>query len=272
MNLTSPTIIKELLGKHGLRPLKRLGQNFLVDQEAVERITEAAGLKPTDIALEIGPGVGAITQELAKKAKKVVAVEKDYKMVEVLEETLLNSENVEVIRGDILKLDVAPYSNYKVIGNLPFYITAPVIRRFLELAQAKPLFMVLVVQKEVGQRICAKPPKMSILGNAVQFYGTPEILFYISKKSFWPQPEVNAAVIKITPRPRLMRDSQTFFKIMKAGFLQPRKQLINNLSKGLKIDKKKVETWLLKNNIAPHQRAETLELTDWLNLTRDFVV
>ena len=128
--------------------------------------------------------------------------------------------------------------------------------------------MTLVVQKEVAQRICAKPPKMSILANSVQFYADPEMISVISKKSFFPQPKVDAALIKITPRPTPMGDKDLFFKIVKAGFSQPRKQLINNLSNGLKTDKKKVGEWLLKNNIRSTQRAETLEVADWINLIK----
>ncbi|MEK7503426.1 MAG: rRNA adenine dimethyltransferase family protein, partial [Patescibacteria group bacterium] len=164
---------------------------------------------------------------------------------------------------------------YKVVGNLPFYLTAPVIRMFLEMKEVRPLSLTLVVQKEVAQRICAQPPKMSILANSVQFYADAEIVSYISKNSFWPQPKVDAAIIKIIPNPQLAgsflaNDEDLFFKIMKAGFSQPRKQLANNLSKGLKIDKIETGEWLTKNNIKPEQRAETLNLSDWINLTENF--
>jgi len=225
--------------------------------------------------LEIGPGIGNLTQELAKKVKKVIAIEKDQKMVEILKETLEDYENVEIIKGDILKLDPRTYNLkpkiYKVVGNLPFYLTAPAIRKFLELKNL-PKEMVLVVQKEVGQRICARTPDMSILAVSVQFYAKPEIISYVSKKSFWPQPKVDSAIIKIVPKklttnPELV---DLFFKIVKAGFSQPRKQLTNNLSQGLKLNRERVKNWLLKNSIQPNQRAETLTIEDWISLTKNF--
>jgi 16S rRNA (adenine1518-N6/adenine1519-N6)-dimethyltransferase len=281
MNLTYVKKVKNLLKKHQVRPSKRLGQNFLIDKGVIKKIIRAADLKLKDIVLEIGPGLGTLTIEIAKKVKKVIAIEKDPKMVEILKETLKDLKNIEIIKNDVLKINPAydiPNTKYKLVGNLPFYLTAPVIRKFLE-AERQPKEMVLVVQKEVGQRICAKPGKMSILAVSVQFYAKPEILSYISKKSFWPQPKVDSAIIKITPFSKnyayayflLSRDHrELFFKIVKAGFSQPRKQLINNLSKSLKIDRPKIKNWLLKNNIQPTKRAETLTIEDWLNLTKSF--
>jgi len=288
MSLTSKREIKNLFEKHQIGPSKRLGQNFLVDKGAVKKIIEAADLGPEDVILEVGPGLGVLTQELAIRVKKVIGIEKDPKMCEILKELLecWNVRNVEIIEGDILKLNTKykiPNTKYKVVANLPFYLAAPVIRQFLEVENpAKE--MVLVVQKEVGQRICAKPPgskrinpllrpslplgQMSILAVSVQVYSEPKIISYISKKSFWPQPKVDSAIIKITPiaKPNLAID--LFFKVVKAGFSQPRKQLINNLSKKLDLGKEKIQNWLLKNNIQPTQRAETLSVEDWINLAK----
>jgi 16S rRNA (adenine1518-N6/adenine1519-N6)-dimethyltransferase len=161
-------------------------------------------------------------------------------------------------------------NSYKVIANLPFYLTAPVIRKFLE-AEAQPELMVLIIQKEVAQRICAKPPDMSLLAVSVQVYAEPKIISYIPQKSFWPSPKADGAIIKITTNNKqLIINRDLFFKIVKAGFSQPRKQLINNLSKKLKADKMKVESWLWKNNIQPTQRAETLTIGNWLNLAKSF--
>jgi 16S rRNA (adenine1518-N6/adenine1519-N6)-dimethyltransferase len=164
------------------------------------------------------------------------------------------------------------------VANLPFYLTAPVIRKFLE-SDCQPKEMILMVQKEVGQRICAKPPDMNLLAVSVQFYAEPKIISYISKKSFWPQPKVDSAIIKITPLGlseistivRLL-DRDLFFRIVKAGFSQPRKQILNNLSKKLKLNKEEVKSWLLKNNIQPGQRAETLTIKDWINLTKSLKI
>jgi len=277
MDLTSKQNVELLLKKHGLRPQKRLGQNFLIDRDLPQKLVAAAQIDAQDTVLEIGPGIGAITQALAQKAKSVIAIEKDRNMVEILKETLKEFKNVEIICDDVRRSDLplnfggGPTSQkYKVVGNLPFYLTAPVIRKFLELSEAGPQSMTLVVQKEVAQRICAKPPKMSILANAVQFYAEAEIVSYLSKKSFYPEPKVDAALIKIIPRPAPMGDSKMFFEVVKAGFSHPRKQLINNLSKGLKVDREVVESWLLKNNTNPQQRAETLNVKDWVNLAGSF--
>ena len=237
--------------------------------------------------MEIGPGIGNLTLELAKEARKIVAIEKDKKMSKALEEILSNLEikNVEIINQDILKLDLKSYilKSYKVVANLPYYITSPVIRKFLEV-EKKPKEMILMVQKEVAERICACPLKlgerrrggqtrMSILAVSVQFYAKPEIISFVSKKSFWPQPKVNSAIIKITPHRSAYTISVNpllFFKTVKAGFSHPRKQLINNFSKELKINKEKTRKWLLKNKIQPNQRAETLRLEDWKNLTNTY--
>jgi len=271
MNQLSEKSTKNIFKKYIIQPLKRLGQNFLIDKAAIKKIIEASNLNSNDIVLEIGPGSGALTQELAPKVQKVIAIEKDQRMIEILKEELKDFNNVEVIQGDILKNIKFKNKNYKVVGNLPFYLTAPVIRQFLE-ADNPPKEMILVVQKEVGQRICAKPPKMSILAVSVQFYSRPEIISYISQRSFWPSPKVDSAIIKIWLEnpctPKINRD--LFFKIVKAGFSQPRKQLINNLYRGLKTDKEKAEKWLLKNKIQPSRRAETLNIEDWVKLTQNF--
>jgi len=312
VSLTSVKTIKNLLQQRGSSPSRWLGQNFLVDRGAVGKIVKAAELTSSDTVLEIGPGLGVLTQELARIVKKVVAVEKDRNMVESLKETLRDHNNIEVIGGDILKfnflnskfearnskqipnpnnqnpkqrlehldlenLNLFRISNlgfraFKLVANLPYYIVAPTIRKFLE-TSVQPKLMVLVVQKEVGQRICAKPPDMNLLAVSVQFYAEPKIISYISKKSFWPSPKVDAAIIKITPKIQNIQTSGVcmFFKIVKAGFSQPRKQLINNLSRGLSMDKKKTGEWLLKNNISPAQRAETLSIEEWIELTKSFV-
>ena len=261
--------------RYKIHPSKKLGQNFLVDKGTVKKVINAAHIEPKDVILEVGPGLGALTKQLAKKAKIVIAVEKDPKMVAILSKTLKDYKNVRVINGDILKIDVKYYipdSKYKVVANLPFYLTAPVIRKFLESGNT-PGEMTLVVQKEVGQRICVKIPDMNILAVSVQFYAKAKIIDYISKKSFWPQPKVDAAIIKITPLKRVLRiDPSKFFRVVKAGFSQPRKQLINNLSKKLKLSRAKVENWLKKNSMQPSQRAETLTVKDWINLTKSIKI
>ena len=277
MDLTSKKQIKDLLKEYRTYASKRLGQNFLIDKTVLRKIIEAADLKPNDMVLEIGPGIGTLTRELAKTARKVIAIEKDPKMIDILKDTTKDFQNVEIIKEDILKMSPESYKlkakSYKVVANLPFYLTAPVIRQFLE-TKNPPQEMNLVVQKEVAQRICAKPPDMSILAVSVQFYAKPEIISYISKKSFWPSPKVDAAILKIVPRqfcvPASRQFCEQFFRIVKAGFAHPRKQILNNLSNELKYNKGVVKSWLLKNNIQPTQRAETLTLEDWTKLTKSF--
>lgn len=255
--------------KINLIPSKRLGQNFLIDKGALRTIIEVADIKPDEVVLEIGPGTGILTLELAKKTKKVIAVEKDAKMVEILKETLKEYLNVQIINDDIRKSDFKTLRNYKVVANIPYYLTSPIIRKFLELTEDRPLLMVLMVQKEVAQRIVARPPNMSILAVSVQFYAEAKIIDYVSRKSFWPSPKVDSAIIKITPF-NITRTvlANLFFRIVKAGFSHPRKQLINNLSTALSLPRAQVQIWLQKNKIQPSQRAETLFIDDWIKLAK----
>jgi len=275
--------IKKIIKKYQIYPLKRLGQNFLINKKAIREIIRAADLKSNDIVLEIGPGLGVLTYELAKRVRMVIAVERDKRVIEILKDLLKswNAVDIKIIYDDILKFKISSLNfknNYKLVSNLPFYLTAPVIRKFLE-SKKPPKEMVLVVQKEVGERICAKSKKMSILAVSVQFYAQAKFVSYISKKSFWPQPKVDSAIIKIKPiLPKSynrsffarIKNRGLFFRIVKAGFSQPRKQLINNLAKGLKIEREKVKKWLLKNNIQTNQRAETLSIKDWEELTKNY--
>ncbi|MBZ9578244.1 ribosomal RNA small subunit methyltransferase A [Patescibacteria group bacterium] len=275
MDLTLKKVVKYLLKKYGAYPSKRFGQNFLIDKSALKKIVESANLHLKDIVLEIGPGIGTLTKEIAKKVKRVIAIEKDKKMIEILKETLNDFKNVKIIQEDILKIDPKYYilntKHYKIVANLPYYIVSPVIRKFLE-SKNPPEFMILMVQKEVAQRICSKPPKMSLLAVSVQFHAKPKIISFVLKKSFWPQPKVDGAIIELSKirsqKSKIFTD--LFFKIVKAGFSQPRKQLANNLSKGLELDKERIKKWLLKNKIKPTQRAETLSVQDWIKLTKNF--
>jgi len=267
---------KNILKNHSVKPNKLLGQNFLTDKSALKKIIEAAKLSPNDNVLEVGPGTGILTKELAQKSKKVVAVEKDPKMVKILNDLLMhcNVKNIKIVQGDILKLISnlqIPISNYKVVANIPYYLTSNLIRKLLE-SKNPPQEMILTIQKEVAERICSKPPGMSLLAVSVQFYAKAEIVGYISKKCFWPVPKVDSAIIKIRPLINIDKnliDVNLFFKIVKAGFSQPRKQLLNNL-KSLKLEKEQIKSWLLKNKIEQIRRAETLEIKDWINLCKTF--
>ena len=297
MDLTSPKTIKDLLSKYNARPSKGLGQNFLIDRNILEKIIKASDIKKDDIILEVGPGIGALTQELARmvhpvksseagilpKAKlfngagKVIAIEKDATMCKILAETIKEYKNVEIINGDILRYKF-PAGLYKVVSNIPYYLTSPLIRALLE-NKNQPSEIILMVQKEVAQRICSKPPDMSILSVSVQFYAEAKIISYVSENCFLPVPKVDSAIIKIVPfKQPALEDRERFFKVVKAGFSHPRKQLTNNLLalssvegiNALKLRREKVESWLRKNNIKPAQRAETLSVEDWVNLANGF--
>ncbi len=267
--MLSPATIKQLLHSFNLKPNKHLGQNFLISNTVLAKIIAAAELKPEDTVLEIGPGLGVLTLELAKHVKKVIAVEKDPKIFTILDQILKDKgiNNVEVVNGDALKIQITK-QGYKLIANLPYYITNPVIMKFLE-AENSPELMVLMVQKEVAQRITASPPHMNKLAVFCQFLSQPKIISYVSKKCFWPSPKVDAAIIRFsrisTNFPRI--NTNLFAKIVNAGFSQPRKQLINNLSKGLDLTREQTAKWLIQNDIKPTQRAETLPINDWVRLT-----
>ena len=257
-----------------IKPNKRLGQNFLISDIILKKIIRASQIKSSDLILEIGSGTGILTKALAQKAKKIIAVEKDKSLISILEKELPN--NVEIISGDILKIkNLKLPKHYKLIANLPYYITAPVIRMFLE--NDSPKLMILMVQKEVGQRICATPPKMSLLAVSIQFYSIPKIISYVSKKAFWPKPKVDSAIIEIKPKLKIV-SHEMFFEIVKAGFCHPRKQILNTLSTKLaskalnevKSNKEKIRAWLLKNKIDPTRRPETLSVEDWIKLAKTY--
>jgi len=277
MNLFSPLIIKQLLAKYDATPQKRLGQNFLINPGVLAKIIQAGDLNKDDVILEIGPGLGTLTQALAQRAKKVITIEKDRKMIEILQDVIAADkiQNVKIIRDDVLKFDIGTLEidwkleigNWKLIANLPYYIASPVIRKFLE-EKNPPSLMILMVQKEVAQRICASPPNMSLLAVSVQFYAKPEILSYVSKGSFWPAPKVDSAILKITPYsqyPNVLRSQ--FFSILHTGFSAPRKQLAGNLAKSLAMERYIIEEQLKEAGIEPSRRAETLTIEEWIKLT-----
>ena len=263
MDLASKKTIKELLQKYNIKPSKRLGQNFLIDKSVLRKIIETANLSSKDTILEIGPGLGILTIELAKQAKQVIAVEKDKRMCEILKEVLKDYKNVKIINQDALSYELPAsrqggrVTSYKLIANLPYYITSPVIRKFLE-TKNHPKETILMVQKEVAQRIVAKPLQMNLLAVAVQFYAKAEIVSYVRKKSFYPQPKVDSAIIKIVPQPIPKINTKKFFQLVKTGFSSKRKMLKNNLQLE--------ESILKKIKINPKTRAENLSIQDWLKL------
>lgn len=273
---------RKLLRQFDLKARKGLGQHFLIDNEVLETILAAAELTPDDTVIEVGPGLGIMTAELAKRAGWVIAIELDNKLAEILKKTL-PYDNVVIINEDVLGTDPkallqgrapdfpASLSPYKVVANLPYYITSPVLRHFLE-ASVKPEVMVVMVQKEVAEAIAAGPGRRSVLSIAVQFYGRPSIVTRVPAASFYPAPEVDSAVVRIDvyPRPPVNVDEEGFFRLVRAGFTAARKQVANSLAQGLKLPKAEVLNLLEKADIDPQRRAETFTLEEWANLWRVF--
>ena len=270
-----------LLRRYGLHARKKLGQHFLIDRGVLQIILDAAALTPADVVIEVGPGLGVLTRELAKRAGRVIAVELDDRLAAALKEEFSSLHNVNVFNGDILKLEpldllheagliVEPDSlnSYKVVANLPYYITAPVLRHFLESA-VKPQTMVVMVQKEVAETIAARSGRMSLLSVSVQFYGEPVIVDYVPAASFYPAPEVDSAVLRIDvyPEPGVaVSDKDGFFRLVRAGFSATRKQLVNSLAQGLGSSREEALTLLTEAGIESRRRAETLSLDEWARL------
>ena len=272
--------VRRLLERWDLRPSKGLGQNFLVNEAAIIKIVAAAELTPADVVLEVGAGLGALTERLAREAGHVVAVELDQRLMPALRDVLAGCDNVTLIQGDVLALDPAalvstqpfgyaqdkpPVSNlqYKVVANLPYYITSAVLRHLLE-ARLKPVRVVVTVQREVAQRIVAQPGQMSLLAVSVQFYGRPQLLFRIKPGSFYPSPGVESAVVRIDLHARPpVQDTDAFFRVVRAGFAQRRKQLHNGLAACLGRSPDDVAAKLREVGVDPRRRAQTLSIEEW---------
>ena len=266
---------KRLLARYQIEPKKSLGQNFLTDQRFLARIAETAEISPTDQVLEIGAGTGALTHHLAAKAERLVVVELDDRLIPLLQEALTPYDNVTLIHGDILEQEMAGLFSrpYIVVANLPYYITGAILRHLLS-ASRKPLRMVLTVQKEVAERITAVPPQMSLLAVSVQFYGRAEIVTPIKAGAFWPRPEVDSAVVRIDlaswtraegEKAAPPVDENFFFRVVKAGFSQKRKQLQKNLRQ-LNVSREKIVMALEEAGIDGRRRAETLTVAEWIAL------
>ena len=310
----TPAAVRDFIRAQGLDPKKSLGQNFLLDEAALRAVVDAAELTADDTVLEIGPGLGMLTQGLAARVARVVAVELDDRLISVLRAAFVTREHVTIIHGDILTLDpallVGPTAgssaadladsadgassshlsaqavdsdrvdndrvdtgrvgDYKVVANLPYYITSPVLRHLLE-ASTPPKTIVVMVQKEVAERICAAPGALSILAVSVQFYAQPEIIRTVPAAAFYPQPKVDSAVLRLALRPQpAVTDiaPARFFGVVRAGFSQKRKQLLNSLSGGLGLAKPDVEAALVAAAVDPTRRAQTVTLDEWGRICR----
>jgi len=274
--------IREICHLFKINPQRSKGQNFLITESVYDYIVKVAEIGSEDIVLEVGPGLGFLTTRLARQAKQVIAVELDDNLAAYLQTgfSLENIDNVTVVNQDILKFNLADYlpsdASYKVVANLPYNITSFFLRQFLS-AEYPPSSLILMLQKEVAERIVAQPPEMSLLAVSVQYYAQPEILKIVKAGNFWPEPKVDSALVKftVTRRQNLKLADKLFFRMVKIGFSAKRKMLKNNLAAGLKIPTVTLENILLTNNFPPQIRAENLSLTDWQKLfaaLRDFVV
>lgn len=273
---------QQLLRKYGLHPKKSLGQNFLTDSAHLQKIIDAANLSAGAVVLEIGPGLGALTAPLTRVAGAVAAVEVDAAMVAALSAEV-KAPNLKVVQADILAVDPAqvlagafahfsPGDPYAVVANLPYYITSAIIRHLLE-APHPPQTITITIQKEVAERIAARPGDMSLLAVSVQFYGQPTVCHVIPAEAFDPSPKVDSAVLRIDRHavaPVAVDDVALYFRVVKAGFSQKRKQLKNSLAAGLHLSQPQAAEWLEACGIDPRRRAETLSLAEWSRLADQF--
>lgn len=276
--LYSPKYIKEILERHGFRFSKSLGQNFLIDGNIVRKIVDAGDITANDYVIEIGPGMGTLTEELALRAKKVVAIEIDNTLLPILDETLGKYNNVEVVHGDVLKIDIQKLIEekldggpVKVVANLPYYVTTPIIAKLIE-DNLNLESIIVMVQKEVAERMEAGPggKEYGSLSVFVNFYSKPEIVVKVPKTVFMPQPKIDSAVIKLTIKKELPDvDKVQFFKIVKAAFSKRRKTILNSLSTyGFNIEKETIREALENLNISVDTRAENLSVEDFIKISK----
>lgn len=285
-DIANPSRTKEILKKHGFTFKKSLGQNFLTDLNILNNIIEAADLNEESHVIEVGPGIGALTEQLARHSQQVLAFEIDQRLLPVLKDTLSPYSNVTVVNEDVLKADVAQIAaetfssldNIKVVANLPYYITTPIMMSFLE-SELPVAEMIVMMQKEVAERIIAKPGSKAYgsLSIAIQYYMEASIAFIVPKTAFVPQPNVDSAILKLVRRsePRVaVHSEQHFFELVRASFTQRRKTLWNNLTGfygKTPEQKEKIRQALEITNIEPSRRAETLSLEEFADLSNALV-
>lgn len=284
IEVATPKRTKEIIAKYGFSFKKSLGQNFLIDQNILNNIVAAAELDETKGALEIGPGIGALTQRLAKAAGKVTAIEIDNRLIPILKDILADEQQTTVIHGDVLKLDLkqlfadqfAGVSGVSVVANLPYYVTTPILMKLLE--EKLPLeHIVVMIQKEVAERMAAKPggKEYGSLSVAVQYYCVPKVVCTVPHTVFIPQPNVDSAVIKLSLRDKPavdVPDEDHFFRVVQASFAQRRKTLANNLTAFVGKEQREALTeMLLKNQIDPTRRGETLSLEEFARISRSML-
>lgn len=282
MNILQHT--KYIMGKYGFKTTKSLGQNFLINESVLNDIIYSSELTKDDIVIEVGTGIGVLTKRLAESSKEVIAIEIDKKVINILEEVLIGNDNVTIINEDILKVDIKKIledlgykdSKIKVVANLPYYITTPIIFKFLE-EKIKIDSMTLMMQEEVADRINAKPSTKSYgsLSVYLQYFMKSEIVTKVSKDSFYPEPNVNSAVILLKQRDKKIvdiKDEDIFFKIVRGSFAKRRKTILNSLTNYENLgEKEKISSLLQQANIDPQRRGETLTIEEFANLSNTYV-
>jgi 16S rRNA (adenine1518-N6/adenine1519-N6)-dimethyltransferase len=250
-----------------IKAKKSLGQNFLIDQNILQKIITAGEVSSTDNIIEVGPGTGNLTTHLCQKAKHVTAVEIDTEIIPTLEQNTNQNHNLEIINQDVLTYYSLPTTNYKLIANIPYYITSPILKHFLRQTQNRPSIIVLLIQKEVAQKICNKK-KHSLLGWEIKLFGEPEIVCTVPPEAFEPSPKVDSAVLKITMHPQTLipeKQIEPIINLMMRGFKQPRKTLTNNLKR----NHIKTEDLLIKLKIDKKTRPHQLNLENWKEILRE---
>lgn len=284
--------IKNLCREFGVKPTKGKGQNFLIDDQVLHQVVAAANLTAADNVLEVGPGLGILTEQLVKNCHKILAVELDQSLIFYLKKKFKDQKNLEILAGDILKIknqelaDHLGSAKYKLVANIPYAITKPLIQKFLNY-EPRPSEIVVLIQKEVAEKMAARPGKMSILAISVQLYGRPEIVKIVSRTSFYPEPKVDSAILRIKFYPDYLSpelsqilsaselenfQEKKFWQLAKIGFSSPRKQLQNNLSNGLHLGNSETKNRLKKAGLAENCRAEDLGLADWAKLYQQLLV
>lgn len=285
--LTSPTAVREIIRSHGFQVRKSLGQNFLLDANIIDRIARQANLTVEDLVFEIGPGLGVLTRRLAKEAGRVIAVELDQHLLPILAETLADYPNAQVVHGDALKVDFDRLAQektagqfglqgkgYKLVANLPYYITTPILMHLLTSGFNLDL-MVVMMQREVAERLQASPGSKDYgsLSVAVQYYTVPEIVIRVPKTVFYPAPDVESAVVRLTRRtapPVQVTSEEDFFRIVRASFGQRRKTLLNSLAGSGLASKEAWQRILAEAGIDPGRRGETLSIEEFATLANTF--
>lgn len=278
MSFDTPAKVKQVCEKYNFKPSRHVGQNFLIDKNIISKIIEQADLGPDDFVVEIGPGLGVLTNELSKKVKKVLAIEVDRKIYNILKNEF-SWPNVEILNANILKVsnqEIVGHldADYKIVSNLPYHITSGIIEKFIKFSP-KPKQITIMVQREVGDRMLAEPPDMNLLALMVGFYAAAKKLFKVSKNSFWPVPKVDSVITQLCPKTEQeieklidLRRIDEFWALVKAGFRSKRKFLYSNLKRHAQVRENVLDSAFSELALNKNIRSQNLSLEKWLNLAK----